>query len=180
MANPITIRRATIDDVEIVLDDVQAGFDSYLSFAPPDWRPPDVRINRDTTAELLGDPETWGMIAFDGADPAGHITFFPGRERRDPSQPRGQWLGRPVIPGLAHLWQLFVLPSWWGRGVAPLLHNAAILEMRARGFERGRLYTPTEHARARRFYERGGWTALADDWNSDLGLMLTEYTINLG
>ena len=40
--------------------------------------------------------------------------------------------GHPDQPGsihAAHLWQLFVLPAWWGRGVAPLLHDAAIGEL---------------------------------------------------
>ena len=53
-------------------------------------------------------------------------------------------------------------------------------EMRSRGFERSRLYTPSDHARARRFYERRGWTAGDEDFNDGLQLMLTEYWLELG
>ncbi len=84
-----------------------------------------------------------------------------------------------MIPGLAHLWQLFVLPDWWGQGVAPILHDAAVAEMRRRDFEQARLFTPSLHARARRFYERHGWSAHGELWNEELQLMLTEYRLPL-
>jgi ribosomal protein S18 acetylase RimI-like enzyme len=86
---------------------------------------------------------------------------------------------RPLVPGLAHLWQLFVQPEWWGRGVAPLLHDAALAEMRLRGYERARLFTPSSHARARRFYERREWLRVGEQWNDGLALVLTEYLIEL-
>ena len=92
---------------------------------------------------------------------------------------RRHWTERPVLPGVAHLWQLFVLPEWWGRGAAPILHEAAVSEMRLGGFERSRLYTPSHHARARRFYERRGWTAGDEDFNDGLQLVLTEYWLEL-
>jgi GNAT superfamily N-acetyltransferase len=179
VAAPISTSRATVDDVDTLLEDVQVGFDSYTEFAPPGWEPPDVSVNREFSVLLLRDPETWALLAFEGADPIGHIAFFPGRERRLPDQPPGNWESRRVVPGLAHLWQLFVLPRWWGRGVAPLLHDAAIGEMRSRGYEHGRLFTPSLHIRARRFYERRGWTVAEELWNDQLALMLTEYRISL-
>lgn len=51
-----------------------------------------------------------------------YVAFYPARERELIGE--RHWTERPKIPGLAHLWQLFVLPEWWGRGVAPLLHHA--------------------------------------------------------
>jgi GNAT superfamily N-acetyltransferase len=94
-------------------------------------------------------------------------------------EPPTRRLARPPIPGVAHLWQLFVLPEWWGRGVAALLHEAAISEMQARRYERARLFTPSEHARARRFYERRSWTATREEWNEGLAFMVTEYWLDL-
>jgi GNAT superfamily N-acetyltransferase len=89
------------------------------------------------------------------------------------------WALLALAGGLAHLWQLFVLPDWWGRGVAPRLHDAAIDEMRARGYVSARLFTPSQHARARRFYERRGWIAEDEAFNEDLALPLTEYRLVL-
>jgi hypothetical protein len=51
--------------------------------------------------------------------------------------------------------------------------------MRLQGYRRARLYTPSLHARARRFYERRGWSAGGEAWNQNLALMLTEYVREL-
>jgi GNAT superfamily N-acetyltransferase len=71
---------------------------------------------------------------------------------------------------------LFVRVPWWGTGLAAALHAAACAAAAARGFTAMRLFTPTEQARARRFYERQGW-ALTDGpyVEEDLGLSVVEY-----
>ena len=192
---PISTRRASVADLEDLIADVQAGFDSYVAFAPLGWVAPDVQADGELMAELLSDDETWALLAVaaqaetgrlgprgapagpgaPGPEAVGHIAFTPAR-RRAPGHP---WATSPATPGLAHLWQLFVLPEWWGRGVAPLLHDAAIEEMRAREYQSARLYTPSLHARARRFYERRGWLPTGEQWNDHLTLMLTEYRLAL-
>jgi GNAT superfamily N-acetyltransferase len=172
----IVTRRAMPEDLDLVLADVQTGFDSYVEFAPPGWHPPVVAGHRDRTAEFLGDSGTWALIAHADEQPAGHVAFF---QARSPSAAGTLWRDWEPILGLAHLWQLFVRPPWWGRGVAPLLHDAAIAQMKRSGYERARLFTPSRHARARRFYERRGWTATADAWNDELALVLTEYVQTL-
>jgi GNAT superfamily N-acetyltransferase len=52
---------------------------------------------------------------------------------------------------------LYVVPERWGRGVAAALHDAALEQARADGFERCHLWVLEENHRARRFYERRGW-----------------------
>jgi GNAT superfamily N-acetyltransferase len=175
----IATRRATIGDVHALLASVQAGFDSYVAFAPLGWRPPNMLADRERTVAILADPRTWALLALIDGAPVGHVGFVPARTR-SPAAPRRLPVSQPTIPGLAHLWQLFVLPEWWGRGVAPLLHDAAIAEMRERGYDRARLFTPSLHARARRFYERREWRATGEEWNRELVLMLTEYQRALG
>jgi GNAT superfamily N-acetyltransferase len=172
----ISTRRATVADLDVLVADVQAGFDSYVAFAPLGWVPPEVEADTGVIAELLADPETWALLALVGEDPVGHIAFTPAR-RRTPGRP---WSSSPSTPGLAHLWQLFVLPAWWGQGVAALLHDAGIAEIRTRDYQAARLYTPSLHARARRFYERHHWQATDEQWNHELNLMVTEYRLELG
>ncbi|HWF36688.1 MAG TPA: GNAT family N-acetyltransferase, partial [Solirubrobacteraceae bacterium] len=171
----ISTRRATVADLDVLVADVQAGFDSYVKFAPLGWVPPDVHADTELLAELLSDLDTWGLLALSESGPVGHIAFTPAR-RRTPGQ---AWASSVATPGLAHLWQLFVLPAWWGQGVAAMLHEEAVVEMRARGYQAARLYTPALHARARRFYERRGWQATGEQWNEELTLMLTEYRLRL-
>jgi GNAT superfamily N-acetyltransferase len=178
MAEPIGTRRATVDDADAMLRIVEAGFASYAEFAPPGWRPPPIHGDRERMTVLLADPATWGLLAVYDGDVVGHFAFTPARERSAGEAP-GDWRDRAPIPGLAHLWQLFVLPAWWGRGVAPMLHEAGINEMRARGYERARLFTPSGQARARAFYERRGWIVHDEEFNPDLALDLTEYRIEL-
>ncbi len=178
MPPPITTRRATADDVETILGHVQSGFDSYTAFAPPGWVPPMARLDRLRTVQFLSQPDTWALLALVDGAPAGHVAFLPAREWSPPAHASGS--PPPRAPrGLAHLWQLFVVPAWWGRGVAPLLHDRAIEEMRRRGFSSARLSTPSEHVRARRFYERRRWRAGEERWNDGLQLMLCEYRIGL-
>jgi GNAT superfamily N-acetyltransferase len=174
----LQLRRAGVGDLTAIHHHVQAGFDSYADFAPPGWAPPQVAAEAPTTQALLRDADTWALLALHAGDPVGHAAFFPGRERA-PSHRPSDWRARPLIPGLAHLWQLFVLAPWWGQGVAPTLHEAAITEMRRRAFTRARLYTPTAHKRARRFYERRGWRPGADAFHHGLALELTEYWLQL-
>jgi GNAT superfamily N-acetyltransferase len=76
--------------------------------------------------------------------------------------------------------QLFVRPAWQGRGIATRLMDAAAREARQRGFTRMRLWTPQGQSRARRFYEREGWTftgAVHED--SPFGLPVVEYSRTL-
>ena len=54
-----------------------------------------------------------GLLALAGGEPAGHVAITQAREREEP---------RPDIPGLAHLWMLFVRPPWWGSGLATRLN----------------------------------------------------------
>lgn len=52
---------------------------------------------------------------------------------------------------------LYVLPAWWGSGVARRLHDEALELVRAAGSDRCHLWVLEGNDRARRFYERCGW-----------------------
>ena len=108
----------------------------------------------------------WCLLAEDEAGVAGYVAFLPAAEAR-----------RAVPdPQLAHFWMLFVRAAWWGSGLARELHRAACAAAAERGFTAFRLFTPADHARARRFYEREGW-AVADGPfdDADVGFAMFEY-----
>jgi GNAT superfamily N-acetyltransferase len=175
--HPIVTRRASVDDVDAMLEHVRVGFASYVDFAPAGWTPPRMPDERERMIDLLGDERTWGLLALVDGQPVGNVAMNPARERPAGGGAEG-WRAQRMIPGMVHLWQLFVLPEWWGSGVADVLHRELVAEATSQGYERGRLYTPAAHDRARRFYERRGWRSLSEQLNPELGLALAEYRID--
>jgi GNAT superfamily N-acetyltransferase len=172
----VTTRLATPDDSDGLFRTVQAGFDSYVEFAPAGWQPPTVPADRARSTRLLSDPATWTLVAVVQQRSVGHVAFFPDRVGPSGRHPLGKD-SREQVSDSAYFWQLFVAPAWWGRGVAPLLHDAAINEMRTQGYRAARLYTPSLNRRARRFYERRGWSADHDEWSKELALTVMEYRL---
>lgn len=156
------IRAASAADAEAMAETVAIGFEGYRAFAPPGWRPPDVRGAYELTriAARLRSPGTWALIAEDRGLVAGHVAYVP----------------RPGLPGSAHLWQLFVRPPWWGSGLAPELLRRALAAAGGEGYGSMRLFTPRDHPRARRFYAREGFTPTGwESFEEPLGLVLVEY-----
>jgi GNAT superfamily N-acetyltransferase len=160
VAPGLTFRQATAKDSPLMAESVGIGFESYRAFAPPGWEPPPFAVEVTTIRERIVRADAWALLAFDGDEPAGQVALLA-----DPA------------PATAYLWQLFLRPAHWGTGLADRLHQAFLDEARARGYEHGRLRTPLGQVRARRFYERNGWTTDGvASLEEGLGLELLVYT----
>jgi GNAT superfamily N-acetyltransferase len=163
---PWSLRPAAPSDAERLSAVVAEAFEGYRSIAPPGWEPPDPHGELDRFREYLASDGVWCLIAEEGTKVAGHVAIMPARIHQHPA----------ADAAMAHLWQLFVRPPWWGTGLATELHTRAIQEAAARGFSSMRLFTPAAQARARRFYEREGWTPAGDpSVDLDLGIPIVEY-----
>jgi GNAT superfamily N-acetyltransferase len=163
---PWSLRTAVPSDADQIAALLIEGFEGYRSFAPPGWDPPDANAELYRLGDFLGNDEVWCLVAERDGEPAGHVAIMPARLHPRPSGDEG----------MAHLWQLFVRPRWWGTGLATELHAEALCEASSRGFTAMRLFTPAAQARARRFYEREGWTAASDPIDdADFGMPLVEY-----
>jgi GNAT superfamily N-acetyltransferase len=161
-----SLRTAAPRDADRIVTVLTEGFEGYRTFAPPGWEPPDSKAELKRLRAFLGNEEVWCLVAEEGAVMAGHVAIMPTWVH---PQPSGD-------DAMAHFWQLFVREAWWGSGLARALHAEAVREAGVRGFTSMRLFTPAGHARARRFYEREGWTSLGapvDDM--DFGMPLMEY-----
>jgi GNAT superfamily N-acetyltransferase len=140
LAPDLTFREGTVADAATMAATVGMGFNTYRAFAPAGWEPPAFAAEAAAIRSRMAGHDAWAFMAFDGDEPAGHVALLA-----DPT------------PGTVYLWQLFLQPPHWGTGLADRLHEAFLIEARARGYARGRLKTPLAQARARRFYERNGW-----------------------
>jgi GNAT superfamily N-acetyltransferase len=147
------------------------AFEGYRSWAPSDWAPrAPTQADLTRLADALRRSDVWCLLALDDQQVIGHVALSLF-SMEDPEPPPA---------GTTNLWQLFVRPAWQGRGIATALMEAAASEARLRGFTRMRLWTPQAQSRARRFYEREGWTltgGLHED--SPFGLPVVEYTRTL-
>ena len=165
-------RIATPADAEALVANVADGFAGYLAWAPEGWTPP--AHGPAETARLaarLRDPEIWSLMALEGEEVVGHVGLGP-TTREDPG---------PAPAGTINVWQLFVRAPWQGTGVAAALMEAAVAEARRRGFQTMRLWTPRGAGRARRFYEREGWTATgAVHEHTPSGLATVQYARPVG
>ena len=166
----LVFRPGTAADAADLAAVLVEGFESYRVFAAPDYRAPDATGVAGDLAARLGVPSVWCRLAEHASGVAGYVSLLPASESRRPDPE----------PGLAHFWMLFVRAPWWGTGLATRLHGAACDEATAREYTAMRLFTPTHHARARRFYEREGWAFAGGPRAEDyLGFSVVEYRLPL-
>jgi GNAT superfamily N-acetyltransferase len=85
----------------------------------------------------------------------GFCSYGPERERA-----RG-------YTGRGEVWAFYVHPDYWGSGVAASLMEHVEQRMRAEGFGTAVLWVLDDNPRARRFYERHGWSATGIAANFD-------------
>nr|CAA9355559.1 MAG: hypothetical protein AVDCRST_MAG46-2886 [uncultured Nocardioidaceae bacterium] len=87
-------------------------------------------------ALVLQDPDVTVLGAWDGDELVGFAAVDPGSLRH-----------------------LGIAPERFGSGLADRLHEQAVELWKAAGAERVDLWVLADNSRARRFYERHGWTA---------------------
>jgi GNAT superfamily N-acetyltransferase len=162
----LVFRPATKRDAGSLAAVLVEGFETFRAFAPEDFRLPAAEDVAGDLAARLETPTVWCELAEQGSHVAGYVSLLPAADAR-----------RPVPdPRLAHFWMLFVRAPWWGTGLARRLHGAACEAATARGYTAMRLFTPAGQARARRFYEREGWTLADGPYpDPDLHMEIVEY-----
>ena len=164
-ATPV-FRAATPADAEPIARLVIDGFETYRSFSPPGWEPPPLDRELGHLEVLLPDDDVWVWLAEEGGRLVGQVTILPSMKSVHPEREAS----------LAHFRNLFIAQDRWGSGLATTLHAASVKEARRRGFAQMRLFTPAFHRRARRFYEREGWTVRGEPFAEPrLGMALVQY-----
>ena len=159
MEEGFSIRRATTDDADTILDCLRSAFEPYRDRYTPEAFL-DTTLTADTVRARLA-----AMAVFVAAGPSGEVV--------------GTIACAPVGGGEGHLRGMAVLPAWHGRGVAGKLLEAAEAELRRKGCTRVTLDTTEPLDRAVAFYEKHGYRASgrASDY---FGMPLFERVKSLG
>jgi GNAT superfamily N-acetyltransferase len=135
MSGSLCIRTAKPEEAEVLLEiqkaSAVAGFGHVF---PPDKYPFPSEAVLDRWRKAFDDRAEVVMLAeLDGAA----VGF---------AAMRAEWLDA-----------LYVVPSCWGVGVGPRLHDHALTWIRDSGSKRCQLWVLEANPRARRFYEKRGW-----------------------
>jgi ribosomal protein S18 acetylase RimI-like enzyme len=142
----VEVREATAaDKVAVAQVHVRSWQHGYRDLIAQDFldglRPEDM-----ATRYAFGGTDPRGLytlVAIDDAAIRGHITI--GRSRDE-------------VGDGGEVWALYVDPSYWGAGVGQALLVAGCSALRQIGYEKAFLSVLATNMRARRFYERNGWT----------------------
>lgn len=164
------LRPAELADATQMAEIFRAGFESFREWAPETYEPPDDLEGPEEMAQALERDDVWAMVAPADDGIAAYVAIKPATVERGSEE---------TIPGLGHLWMLFVRQEHWGRGLGKKLLAAATEELRRRGFEEARLVTPSGNERSCALYEGAGWHAVSSADEPKMGLRITEYRLKL-
>lgn len=155
------VRRAEVRDADAIASvhvrAWQVGYRGQLPDAHLDGLSIERRAHdwREGLSHQLADRDV--IVVEDPVD--GHVCGFA--TVGDPRDDSG-----PAASGEGQLWAINLEPEAWGRGLGTALLEGAVDALRRRGCDAAYLWALDTNARARRFYEREGWThdgGLKDD-----------------
>jgi diamine N-acetyltransferase len=134
---PVQIREARPEDVDLLFKMQRAAaLAGFAHIFPPDKYPFPDEAERSRWIDIFRFPNVSILIAQREEHPVG-----------------GAVIGREELA------RFFVVPERWGSGVADVLHDAVLQTLREQGNSTVcRLWVLEENHRARRFYERRGWS----------------------
>lgn len=132
---------------------------AYQPYFPANSPPPTAGELVPLREKRLADPTATVLLATVAGRPVGSVLA-----RADATFPGGE------------LAALHVLPSSWGEGVGSRLHDAALALLVEAGHQAAWLWVISANDRARRMYERRGWTLRSDVTQQYLGVPEVRYS----
>jgi ribosomal protein S18 acetylase RimI-like enzyme len=152
------IRPATVEDARALAQvHVDTWRSAYTGIMPDDAL---AALDVDEWAErrrgYLVDPGQFHTLVADAGTVIGFVTFGPYRTDGNPDD---------ADPSIGEVLAVYVHPAHQGTGAGRALMDAALAELRARGYREVRLWVLEDNHPSRRFYERYG---LATDGQRDI------------
>ena len=162
------IRAARMEDVpEIAAVHVrswQAAYRGLLPQAYLDDLDPSQRIGQWKRILSAADWSHGGTLVADaGGRLSGFVSYGPARDDDADSRQAGE------------IYAIYLMPAAWDEGIGRQLMAAALDRVGEAGFDQVILWVLDSNARARRFYEAGGWLADgAAKQDDSFGVPMTE------
>jgi ribosomal protein S18 acetylase RimI-like enzyme len=162
------IRLARMQDVpQIAVVHVrswQAAYRGLLPQAYLDGLDPAQRIGRWERSLSAADRSHGGTLVADaGGRLSGFVSYGPARDDDADPQRAGE------------IYAIYLMPAAWDEGIGRQLMAAALHRLGEAGFDQVILWVLDSNARARRFYEAGGWRADGAAKRDDsFGVSITE------
>lgn len=151
MTAELTIRRALPDDAGEIADVQARSREAAYRGLVPDEAIEQMVGGRTARTERIralldaADEPRHFFVAIEGIDIVGMAVTSPSRDP-DATSETGE------------LVSIYLAPEAVGRGIGRALHDAAMADLRDRGFTEATLWVLRENERARRFYEAARWT----------------------
>jgi ribosomal protein S18 acetylase RimI-like enzyme len=138
------VRRATIEDARGIADVHVRTWQSAYEHVFGAARLSAITIERRLPGweRALAEGEQRAFVAEEDGRIVGWVTVGASRD--------------PDAEG--ELWGIYVEPEAWGSKAGPALMRVGLEELRAAGYRDAILWVLEDNPRARRFYEREGWT----------------------
>lgn len=160
----LSIRFVNTEDI----DTLASVHSQSLQAAYKDIVPDDILDNsfsferrRAGFSHELHEQRPFNVIAYDGSNPVGLLSFGDSRHI-------------DVDEDTIELWRIYLLPQYWGSGFGEELFRWGINEIKVRGFKKVILWVLEENPRARRFYEKNGFSFTGQKKEEEIGKMISE------
>jgi RimJ/RimL family protein N-acetyltransferase len=139
-----TARRATSEDARAIAEiQVETWRAAYVGLMPPDTLDAlDVDQRADAWSQWLAADWSAQFLAEQDGEAVGFVSAGPSR----------------LEEGTGEIYAIYVRPGSWGTGAGLALMEAGVAWLAER-YSKAVLWVAEENPRARRFYERYGWTA---------------------
>jgi ribosomal protein S18 acetylase RimI-like enzyme len=144
-----SIRTATVRDAaELAAIHVRSWQAAYQGLLPQDFLDAlnvSDRVERWRHALRMAEPRAGIVVAAPNRNLLGFARFGPTRDDDDDAEQVGE------------LRAIYLLPEAWGQGLGKRLMTMAMAGLGSAGYSQATLWVLAANARARRFYEIGGW-----------------------
>jgi len=146
---PVHLRRAGIADAAGIAHVYVVGWqEAHIGLVPPEY----AACMRAKARE-----ELWrGEIAMDGPDRTPWVALID--ERIVGFASGGLARDDDADSGMGEIYQVYVEPACWRRGIGSSLLRHVVRDLHHHGFERAGLWVITGNAPARAFAEKHGWS----------------------